>query len=153
MTEKNERVPSRAGMPAELDPMNRWFTSPFQLSRLFNEPQERRSGARVWSPAVEVSENAQGYAITVEIPGGKKDDVVVDCHDGVLTIKGEKKSEREEKDEHRHFVERRYGSFSRLFRLPDDAASDRVAANFKDGVLTIEIPRAEEKKPTVINIQ
>ncbi len=133
--------------------MGRWFGSPLQLSRFLSEPHERASNTRVWSPAVEVSESEKGYAISVELPGGKKEDVVVDCHDGVLTIKGEKKSEREERDEHRHFVERRYGSFSRLFRLPDDAAADRVEANFRDGVLTVEVPRAEEKKPKLINIQ
>ncbi len=153
MSTRKEGSTDRDRLPSELDPMGRWFGSPLQLSRLFNDPADSQLGTRTWSPAVEVSESDEGYAITVELPGTTKEDVIVDCHDGVLTIKGEKKSEREEKGEHRHFVERRYGSFSRTFRLPADAASDRVEASFRDGVLTIEVPRAEEKKPNIINIQ
>ena len=152
MAERIERTPEKTRALSELDPMVRWFGSPLQFSRLFDDSRERQLAGGAWSPAVEVAENDQGYAITVELAGCSKDDVVVDCHDSVLSIRGEKKSEREEKDEHRHFVERRYGSFSRSFRLPDDAETDRVEASFKDGVLTIEVPRAEEKKPKVIKI-
>jgi HSP20 family protein len=102
---------------------------------------------------VDIVESNEGYVITVEIPGTKKEDVTVECHENVLTIKGEKKSEREEKDEHRHYVERSYGSFSRAFTLPSDASGDQVKASFRNGVLSVEIPKAEERKPKVVDIK
>jgi HSP20 family protein len=100
---------------------------------------------------MDIRESKGGYAVTVELPGASKDDVSVECHDNVLTIKGEKRDEREEKDEHHHYVERRYGSFTRSFRLPA-GASDEIQANFRDGVLTIEVAKHEEEKPKVISI-
>ena len=77
--------------------------------------------------------------------------MTVECHDNVLTIKGEKRSEREEEAEHRHYVERSFGSFTRGFRMPPSASND-VKANFRDGVLTIEIAKQEEKRPNVVSI-
>ena len=108
---------------------------------------------RAFAPAVELSEDDAKYTITVEIPGVKKDDVHVDLRDGMLVIHGEKKSEREEKKERSRYVERCYGSFSRSFTLPSDADADRLDASFKDGVLTIQIPRTEESKPRQIAIK
>ena len=78
--------------------------------------------------------------------------MTVECHDNVLTIKGEKRDEREEKHEHRHYVERSYGSFTRSFRMPPDA-SDDIKASFRDGVLTVEVHKHEEKKPKVVTIE
>ena len=74
-------------------------------------------------------------------------------NDRVLTIRGEKRNEREEKKEQSRWVERSYGSFSRSFTLPSNAVADRVKAEFKDGVLTIEVPKAEEAKPKAITIR
>jgi len=108
---------------------------------------------RAFAPAVELSENDSRYTITVEIPGVKKDDVHVDLREGMLVIHGEKKSEREEKKERSRYVERSYGSFSRSFSLPSDADADRLDASFKDGVLTINIPRTAESKPRQIAIK
>jgi HSP20 family protein len=104
-------------------------------------------------PAIDVAENDVHYAITVELPGSKKDDVQVELHEGVLTIRGEKKSEREEKKEQRRYVERSYGSFSRSFRLPGDADVTRLEASFKDGVLSITIPKTEQAKPKSIAVK
>lgn len=74
-------------------------------------------------------------------------------HDGILTIRGEKKSERDERKEKRRYVERSYGSFNRSFRLPGDADATRLEASFKDGVLTISIPKTEEPKPKTIAVK
>jgi HSP20 family protein len=105
-----------------------------------------------WSPSMDVSESDSHYVVTVELAGAKKDDVQVEMHDGVLTIRGEKKSERDEEKEHRHYVERSYGMFSRSFSLPANANEDDVKASFDDGVLTVQIAKTEEKKPKAIKV-
>jgi HSP20 family protein len=126
--------------------------SPWRSSALFRDwPWQDRPAS--FLPAIDVSENDAHYAITVELPGGNKDDVQVELHDGVLTIRGEKKSEREEKKEQRRYVERSYGSFSRWFRLPVNADAARLEASFKDGVLSITIPKTEEAKPKSIAVK
>lgn len=104
-------------------------------------------------PAVEVSEDDDRYVVTAELAGVKKDDVTVEVHEGVLTLRGEKKSEREEKKEHSRYTERVFGSFSRSFSLPSNADVDQIETAFKDGVLSITIPKAEEAKPRVISIR
>lgn len=125
---------------------------PWRTSTLFGDwPWQDRP--RAFAPAIDVTENDAQYAITVELPGGTKDDVQVELHDGVLTIHGEKKNEREEKKEQRRYVERTYGSFSRSFRLPGNADAERLHASFKDGVLTIAVPKVEEAKPKSIAVK
>ena len=155
---EEERSPARwdpfgeFGLPDLWSP---WREFPgTRLSRVLEEmfgPRAGRTGAVV--PAMDIAEDDDQYVITVELPGTSKQDVTVECQEGVLTIRGEKKSEREEKKEHRRWVERTYGSFSRSFTLPANAAADQVKAKFKDGVLTLEIPKREEAKPKTINIQ
>jgi len=103
-----------------------------------------RAGTRLaeWlSPASEASSDANAYHISVELPGVAEADLSLDAHDGVLTLKGEKKTEREETGETWYFSERQYGAFSRSFRLPNDADAGRVAATLKDGVLSITVPK------------
>jgi HSP20 family protein len=114
-------------------------------------PQSARATGFV--PAMDVSENDAHYTITVEIPGVRKDDVHVELRDDMLVIQGEKKSEREEKKERGRYVERSYGSFSRAFTLPSDADGDRLEASFKEGVLSVRIPRREALKPKQIDIK
>jgi HSP20 family protein len=119
---------------------------------LFREwPLSTRAGAFV--PAVDLSENDTHYTITVEIPGVQKDDVHVELQDDMLVIHGEKKSEREEKKDRGRYLERSYGSFSRSFTLPSDADAERLEASFKDGVLTVRMPRREAVKPKQIAIK
>ena len=111
----------------------------------------RAFGARVadWvAPASEASTNGEDYTITVELPGVAEKDITLSAHDGVVTLKGEKKTEREEKGETWFFSERQYGSFSRTFRLPPDADEDKVAADLKDGVLTIRVPKKASAAPS-----
>lgn len=118
-------------------------------------PSRPRVGDSVsgWAPAIDVAEDDDRYVVTVELPGTKKDDVTVEVHENVLTIRGEKRNEREEEKEQRRYVERTYGSFSRSFTLPSNAAGDRVHAAFKNGVLTVEVPKREEAKPSVIAVK
>lgn len=105
----------------------------------------RNLGTRLadWlSPASEASSDEEAYRITMELPGVEDSDVDVQVHDGVMTIKGEKKTEREDKGDTWYFSERQYGSFSRSFRLPADADESGVKAEMKDGVLRLTVPKA-----------
>jgi HSP20 family protein len=120
------------------------------LPELFSERLLPSGGC---APAVDMSENDAAYVVTVELPGVKREDVSIEIAEDVLSIHGEKKSEREEKSERRHYVERSFGSFSRSFTLPAHVAADRIKASFRDGVLTIEIPKIEAKKPQVVDIK
>jgi HSP20 family protein len=123
------------------------------LGRVFDELLAERSPAGRWAPALDVTENDGSWVLTVELPGAKREDISIEVHDDLLTIRGEKKSEREEKDEKRHYIERTYGSFSRSLRLPAQVDSERIKAGFKDGVLTVEVPKSEAQKPKVIDIK
>ncbi|MCC5973530.1 MAG: Hsp20/alpha crystallin family protein [Rubellimicrobium sp.] len=100
--------------------------------------------AEFLSPAADAAVADDAYRITLEVPGVAENDIAVTAQGGSLVIKGEKKSEREEKTEDYYFSERQYGSFSRSFRLPADADEDAVSATLKDGVLTVTIPRRAE---------
>jgi HSP20 family protein len=152
MSEKKPIVPARIDPFAEFDLFRDWGR-PLGTSRLMRNALRGLDEPARWMPPVDIAESDTGYAITVELPGMKKEDVTVECHENILTIKGEKKSEREEENEHRHYVERSYGSFSRAFTLPSDANPDMVKASFSDGVLSVEIPKAEERKPKVVDIK
>ena len=146
-------VPVRRSVFSEADPFRDFFEQPVWLSRFFDRPVGASvRGAAGFAPALDVKETKDAYVVTIELPGTKKDDISVECHDNVLTVKGEKRSEIEEKDEHRHYTERTYGSFSRSLTLPGDASND-VKAKFQDGVLTLTIPKAEERKPRVVRIE
>jgi len=160
MADKNPKAITRSDPHAELDPFESWspfremFGPGWRLPRFFDETFPARSGRPGrWVPAVDISEDDQKYVITAELPGIAKDDVHVEVHENVMTIRGEKRSEREEKKEQTRWVERSYGSFSRSFTLPSNAAADRVNAAFKDGVLTIELPKLEAAKPKVISVR
>jgi len=128
------------------------FSSPF--ARFAKSMDELRAGrASQLSPAVDLAEDEKGYAVSIELPGVKKEDVVVELHGNVLSVRGEKKSEREGKQERGHWLERSFGSFSRSFTLPPGALADELKAAFKDGVLTIEIPKREPVKAKQIAIK
>ena len=120
------------------------------LDELFGEVPAARGAL---APALDITESDNEYVVTVELPGVKKEDLSVEMNEGILTIRGEKKSEREEKKERSHWVERTYGSFGRAFTLPPNAAGDRVDASFKDGVLTLKIAKTEAAKPKTIAVK
>ncbi|RME93221.1 MAG: Hsp20/alpha crystallin family protein [Verrucomicrobia bacterium] len=108
--------------------------------------------APVWEgfrPSVDISENRKGYTIRVEVPGVEKEDLSVTVEDDTLVIAGEKKQEKEEDEGGYHCVERSYGAFRRLISLPADADQDKLEARFRNGVLTITIPKVEGARSAV----
>ena len=104
-------------------------------------------------PELDVRENANAITIEAELPGVDEKDVSVTMANGVLTIKGEKKQEKEEKDERYHRVERTYGAFTRSVRLPVAVDASRVTAGFKNGLLTVTLPKTPAAKGTMIPIK
>jgi HSP20 family protein len=105
-----------------------------------------------YSPAVDVTEDDARYRIELDLPGVERDDVKVTVENDVLTIRGERKAEREEDDGKVHRIERRFGSFVRTFRVPEDADGELVGASFKNGVLSVSLPKAEKAKPREIEV-
>ncbi|MCB6178944.1 Hsp20/alpha crystallin family protein [Rhodobacter sp. Har01] len=99
------------------------------------------------SPAAEASHGEDGYRIAMELPGVAEDDIHLTVEDGLVTVKGEKRSEREEKSDTWYFSERQFGSFSRSFRLPSDADPAAVKAAMKDGVLTVTVAKKAVPAP------
>jgi HSP20 family protein len=106
-----------------------------------------------WSPRVDISETDNEFVVKAEIPEVKKEDVKVSVDNGVLTIQGERKQEKEEKGKKFHRVERYYGSFVRSFTLPDNVDETKVKATFKDGMLSLQIPKTAETKPKAIEVK
>lgn len=106
-----------------------------------------------WSPQVDIAEAPNEFTIKAEIPEVNKDDVKITIDNGVVTIQGERKQEKEEKDKKFHRIERFYGSFSRSFSLPDNVNESGAKATFKDGVLTLQIPKTAEAKPKAIEVK
>lgn len=98
-------------------------------------------------PNVDIRENKKNYKVTIEVPGVEESDIKLELQDGTLTVSGEKKYEKEDKDENTHFVERSYGSFRRVLSLPQDIDQDAIDAKFRNGVLTITVPRKQMAKP------
>lgn len=106
-----------------------------------------------WTPAVDIAELENEYVVKMELAGVNKDDVKISLESNILTVKGEKKQEKEERNKSVHRVERSYGSFQRSFTLPTTVKSDKIDAVFKEGVLSISLPKAEEAKPKQIEVK
>jgi HSP20 family protein len=131
-----------------------------RLATLFGRaPARRQNGGNEamtvaeWSPLVDITEDDKEYLIKAELPEVKKEDVKVTVENGVLTITGERKFEKEEKGKKYHRVERAYGNFVRSFTLPDDADANKVSAEFKDGVLKVRVTKSETAKPKQIEVK
>jgi HSP20 family protein len=106
-----------------------------------------------WVPDVDLMESKEGYTLRAELPGVAKEDVKVTLAEEVLTVSGEKKFEKEVKNENFHRSERAYGKFSRSFRLPNPIDAEKIQAEYRDGVLTLTVPKAENAKPREIEIK
>ena len=142
----------------------RWYRAPHvrtmqnDLSRLMNEFS--RGGLRdkrawkqsSWTPAVDMCEGDQAFTLTAELPGFSKDDVQVELKDNRLTLKGERKRETDVQETQYRRRERVYGTFERSIMLPGEVDADKAEATFKDGVLKLTLPKAEEAKPKAIRI-
>jgi len=129
-----------------------------EMNRMFDSfinrgAQDEDSALAAWTPVVDIAERDDEYLVKVELPGVNKDDVKITLESNILTIRGEKKQEKETKKENYHRVERSYGSFQRSFTLPTTVKSDKIDANFKDGVLMVSLPKAEEAKPKQIEVK
>jgi HSP20 family protein len=108
---------------------------------------------RAWTPAVDIFERGDDLVIRAELPGVDKDDIEVRVEDGTLVLGGQRKRESEIKEEESYRLERSYGSFVRRFELPDRVNAGAIDASYKDGVLEIVLPKAEDAKPRKIKVQ
>jgi len=131
-----------------------------RLSSLFNlaplrtgDGKEETITVSEWAPLVDILEDDKEYNVRVELPGVKKDQVKVSVENGVLSISGERKYEKEENNRKYHRIERAYGNFQRSFAIPDDADPAKVAAEFKDGILTVRLAKDEKAKPKAIEVK
>ena len=130
------------------DRINRIFNESFGRSRDLDEEVSLYD----WSPPVDIYETGDGIVLKVELPGVNKDDVSVEVKDNVLTLKGERLLDPEIKDENYYRKERSFGKFNRSFSLQQTIKPDLIKASFKNGVLTVEIPRPEEEKPKQVTV-
>jgi HSP20 family protein len=105
-----------------------------------------------WAPRIDMAETGDSVTIKAELPGLEAKDVDVSIFGNTLTVRGEKKEEREEKDEHYHLVERAHGTFSRVVRLPAAVDVEKIKASFKNGVLTVTLPKTEEARQKAIPV-
>jgi HSP20 family protein len=120
---------------------------------LLREGGEEEFTVTEWSPAVDIAEDDKEYIVKAELPGLNKENIKVSVEGGVLSIAGERKVEKEEKNKKYHRIERSYGSFTRSFTLPDDASGEKVNAEFKDGVLKVHLPKEEKAKSKSVEVK
>ncbi|PIQ10727.1 MAG: heat-shock protein Hsp20 [Ignavibacteriales bacterium CG18_big_fil_WC_8_21_14_2_50_31_20] len=107
----------------------------------------------VWSPLTDIREDEDKYSLHLDLPGVKKEDVKITFNNGQIAISGERNFGKEEKNSKYHHVERAFGKYYRAFNLPEKIIEDRIDAEFKDGILKITIPKAEEAKPKQIEVK
>lgn len=106
-----------------------------------------RTESNGWNPRMNIAETAKEYQVSVELPGVEEKDIDVSLHEGLLTVKGARQSEKESKDKNFHRIESFYGSFERSVQLPEHIETEKVAADFKNGVLQITVPKLAQIKP------
>lgn len=125
-----------------------WRLFSDSINRLFSEPQS----ARPWSPSVDIVETDNDIILKADVPGINEKDIDIQIEDGTLTLMGERKFEEEKKGEGYHRIERAYGSFARTFALPDSVDTEKVSATYKNGVLTVRLPKKEVAKPKSVKV-
>ena len=136
-----------------------WRDFEDMFNRYANAVEQPRAGSQEviatgdWAPRVDIAETDRAFEIKAEIPEVNKEDVKVTVYNGVLTIQGERKQEKEEKGKKFHRVERNYGCFTRSFTLPDNVDETKISASFKDGMLNLQIQKTEEVKPKSIEVK
>ena len=130
-----------------------------RLNRVFGRPLTAKSDGKEtmtvadWTPSVDISETEGEYVIKAELPEVKKDDVKITLEEGVLSIQGERKHEKEEKGKKFHRIERAYGRFVRSFVVPDYVDEAKIKAEYQDGVLQLHLPKSEKAKPRAIEVK
>jgi HSP20 family protein len=141
------------------DPFRELEEMSSRMNRLFNRrgptPEGGTEALAVadWTPTVDVTETEGEYVIKAELPEVKKEDVKVTLEDGLLTIQGERRYEKDEKTKKYHRIERSYGRFARSFSVPESVDDGKVKAEYKDGVLSLSLPKAEKAKPRAIEVK
>ncbi len=128
--------------------MDRFWGSLLE-GRLRSKPEEGEE----WFPSLDVVETKNELVVKAEVPGMDPKDIDISLSDGMLTIKGEKKQEKEEKEADYHLIERSYGAFARSVQLPSEVQSDKISAAYRDGILKITLPKSEEAKKKEIKIK
>jgi HSP20 family protein len=129
-----------------------------RINRIFEETASRSRDYDVevsqcdWRPVVDIYDSEKAIIINAELPGVTRDSITLDVKENILTLKGERKSDEEASKENYYRMERCFGTFERAFTLPSTVDPAKISANFKDGILKIEIPKPEEKKPKQISI-
>lgn len=125
-----------------------------EIDRLFEDTFGRGDAMSAWTPAVDVSENEKELRLEIELPGINPNEVELTAENGVLTIRGEKRSERKEGDEESryHMVERSYGSFMRSFQLPQGLDQTKIQASYNNGILSVHLPKTALPQPHRIQI-
>ncbi len=140
------------------EPARELNTIQSEMNRLFNTYFDAppgnggTSGQRRWLPPMDLVETEDSFVLRADLPGLSEEDVNIELEDNVLTISGQRKSEHEERKEGFHRVERAYGSFSRSLTLPEGVNAEAIKANFDRGVLEVQIPKPEERKPRKVAI-
>ena len=135
-------------MPTLQNRFNRLFDdSFFRVGQMDDD-----AGMGLWNPAVDLYEKDDHFMIKAELPGVDKKDIKIDLQDRLLTLSGERTFDNEVEEENYYRRERSYGKFQRAFTLPADVDSDKIKAEFKDGVLQIEVPKPEEKKAKQVTV-
>ncbi len=141
------------------DPFREFAQLQEQLNRAFSNAYSRGGSdeglmtSGNWMPPVDIYQNGeQELVLKAELPDMNRDDIEITVDNGTLTIRGEKKFDREVKEEQFHRIERRYGTFTRSFNLPPTVDPGKVAAEYKNGVLTVKLPLREEAKPRQIKV-
>jgi HSP20 family protein len=134
-------------------PYRNLISLPDEIDRFFNGfGLDLNVSDSVWSPTVDISETENQYEVNAEIPGLKKEDIKLSVEDNVLTLSGERKVEKETDKKNYHRIERAYGKFERSFRLPKEVDAENIKANYKNGVLTVQLPKTEAVKPKEIAV-
>lgn len=142
---------------ARWDPARELEEMTDRLSRLVGRPAatgaEEALVTADWAPIVDIQETDKEYLVKAELPEVKKDDVKVTIKDGLLTLEGERRQEKDEKTKKFHRVERSYGKFVRAFSMPEDADDQKVHADFKEGVLNVHIAKSEALKAKAVEVK
>jgi len=134
------------------DPFREFNGLPYRLGDLFEKNWETPVGARAWNFPADIFENDNHVIVKAELPGIEAKNIDVKLENNVLTLKGERKFEKETREENYHRVEREYGAFSRSFVMPTAVDAAQVTAEYKDGILKIVLPKKEETKPKSIRV-
>ena len=141
-----------------LDPFRDLSSIQERMNQIFEDALARSRGREeglrsgMWTPAVDIYETNDSVVVKAELPGVEKDQISVEVKDGILSLRGERKFEKEVKEESYHRIERSYGNFQRSFSLPVSVDQEKVTARFKDGVLEVKLPKKEQAKPKQIHV-